>query len=72
MKHGWAYEHKLVAEQSIGRRLLSGEVVHHKNGKRDDNRSENLEVTTSAAHMRDHALDRDRDSHGRFLEVVVK
>lgn len=46
----WMPEHKLVAEQKIGRELEPGEAVHHINGVRDDNRPENLYVCRDNRH----------------------
>lgn len=47
---GYAYEHRVVAEALMGRRLRAGEQVHHIDGNKQNNSPANVEVTTSRAH----------------------
>lgn len=52
------HEHRVVAEQKIGRPLRSDEHVHHIDGNKHNNHPDNLEVMTRSEHLRLHALER--------------
>lgn len=55
---GYAYEHRLVAEEKLGRALLPGEEVHHGDDTEGNNAPGNLEAMTHHEHR---VLHRKRD-----------
>ena len=64
-KHYGRHLHRVVAEEMLGRPLLKGEVVHHKDGDKQNNNPSNLEVFSSQAeHAREHFLE-DNPKHRR-------
>jgi hypothetical protein len=46
--------HRVVAEQMLGRELEKGEIVHHIDGDKWNNKPENLQVMTQSEHIKLH------------------
>lgn len=66
------FEHRLIAEEVLGRALEIWECVHHMNGRRNDNRLENLCVMSRYYHKRYHAwYDWMKKTHGYPLRKTV-
>lgn len=66
--NGYVFEHILVIEEKLERKLKPNEQVHHINKIKTDNRPENLEVIDIAEHTRLHAPEKRK---GKYLNCVV-
>lgn len=66
-KIGRILEHRLVMYNYLGRLLKENESVHHKNGIRDDNRIENLELWATS-HPYGQRVEDKIDWAKKFLE----
>ena len=57
--------HRMVMARTLGRPLIRSEMVHHKNGVKDDNRPTNLVLTDWAKHSKMH-----REIERRMAELL--
>ena len=66
--HSHVFEHRLVMARHLKRCLLPWEIVHHKNGVKDDNRLQNLELLPARKY---HLVDTVAKSRIRLLQKQV-
>jgi transposase-like protein len=60
---GYVFQHRLVMERMVGRRLRPEERVHHKNHVKTDNRPENLELFAGDLEHAEHHVLEQRANH---------
>ncbi|NCU42343.1 MAG: hypothetical protein EOM19_06540 [Candidatus Moranbacteria bacterium] len=57
--HGYVYQHRLVIERILKRKLKSSECVHHISEKTDNHPSKLIVFSSNSAHMRFHKSEKN-------------
>lgn len=66
-KRGYVLEHRLVMEQHLGRFLTENEVIHHKDGVRDNNELSNLQLMDDQRSHAEIEMTGKRNPNGRIV-----
>ena len=61
------YEHRIVTEKYLGRKLQSSEVIHHRDYDRTNNDILNLQVLSITGHRKLHPKGRKESKYGQVL-----
>jgi hypothetical protein len=67
---GYAFEHRIVAEEKLGRRLTDVEIVHHLDENPLNNNPDNLEVLDRAHHAHVHGKDPCRQGFNANYKIL--
>jgi len=69
---GRVAEHRYLMELKLGRLLKQNEVVHHINGKRKDNRIENLELYENNGQHLSNELSKKDENGNRINKIRIR